>query len=89
MKFQPTKECLKYPPHLNPKTLPKPCRELTDDDIDLALRSIVTLRTDIILLPKTQYGRRVMVDHFMSLERKAIIADAGDFPRSYQPSQPR
>lgn len=67
--FKPTAKCPKLPAIRGPGKLSKPCPELTDDDVDQCLHFMITHGAEDMLLPATQYGRRIAAEAHLAYER--------------------
>lgn len=87
--FKPTARCPRVPDNRGHGRLPKPCPDLSDDQIDQALAFMISHGAEDMLLPLTQYGRRIAVQAHLAYE--AIPAVFGDGPVLVpkNPSQPR
>ena len=61
----PTNQCPALPPHMNPKTTPKPVPDLKNDEVDTWLDTMMPFLHYKATVPTTQYGRRVAVAMFL------------------------
>lgn len=50
-----------------------PLSHMSNEDIDMAISMILRKGGNIADVPKSQYGRRVLVDTFMRLERQCPV----------------
>ena len=66
MTFTPTNQCPALPDHMNPKTTPKPLRDVTDAEIDDWLQLMLASGPNVGPAPAYQHGRRVAVQMFLS-----------------------
>lgn len=67
--FKLTSKCPQRPTFPGSGRVRKPCPELSDDDIDQCLHFMLTHGAHDMLLPATQYGRRVAVEAHLAYER--------------------
>ncbi len=82
--FKLTAKCPQLPPHFQARRPPKPLDDLSNHDIDQALNFMLANGARDMLLPLTQYGRRIAVETHFRYER---IKPVFDDPQPWTPKE--
>jgi len=83
--FKPTAKCPKRPDNRGRGPLRKPCPDLSDEDVDTCLEFMLQHGASDMMLPLSQYGRRIAVEAHLLYER---IIPVSQEHRPWTPNRP-